>query len=214
MIFWECFDCPTSMVEALHWMLLLNESFLLCTYINLNSFETCVACTRQVQATRTTTCAYSFLIQVQNPWQLVAVPGKASCLNSVAPELEIGYLPNVIQMSGIAQLITRAFTPLLFLLISFVLRLVPCHTAAGQAAFQQNIMMSGWLLGNRKTSKSECVCGSNFTINPAMQCLQSVSCSYLFVCTVQGTSVWTHQDIQRLLQGHQDFPIASEVCLL
>ena len=149
-------------------MLLLNESFLLCTYINL-------------KATRTTTCAYSFLIQVQNSWQLVAVPGKASCLNSVAPELEIGYLPNVIQMSGIAQL--------LFLLISFVLRLVPCHTAAGQAAFQQNIMMSGWLLGNRKTSKSECVCGSNFTINPAMQCLQSVSCSSLFVCTVQGTSV-------------------------
>ena len=133
-------------------MLLLNESFLLCTYINLNTFETCVDCTRQVQSTPTATCAYSFLIQVQNSWQLVPVPGKAS-LNSVAPELEIGYLPNVIQMSGIAQLIANAFakqTPLLlFLLLSFVLRLARCHTAAGQAAFQQNN-------NARKRSKSEC----------------------------------------------------------
>lgn len=128
---------------------------------SLNTFETWVDCTRQVQSTPTATCAYSFLIQVQNSWQLVPVPGKAS-LNSVAPELEIGYLPNVIQMSGIAQLIANAFakqTPvLLFLLLSFVLRLARCHTAAGQAAFQQNIIMPGWL-GNRKRSKSECVCG-------------------------------------------------------
>ena len=190
-------------------MLLLNESFLLCTYINLNTFETCVDCTRQVQSTPTATCAYSFLIQVQNSWQLVPVPGKAS-LNSVAPELEIGNLPNVIQMSGIAQLIANAFakqTPLLlFLLLSLsFFRTETCalshsswasclsaeyHNASLAAGQQEKIKK--WMLFVAR--------GSNFTINPAMQCLQSVSFLSLFLSTVQRTSVWPHQDTQRLLK--------------
>ena len=175
-------------------MLLLNESFLPCTYINLNTFETCVDCTRQVQSTPIATCAYSFLIQVQNSWQLVPVPGKAS-LNSVAPELEIGYLPHMIQMSGIAQLIANAFakqTPLLlFLLLSFVLRLARCHTAAGQAAFQQNIIMPGWLLGNRKRSKSECFLWPVAAISQSTQPCSACSRHHFrpFSYPVQRTSI-------------------------